>query len=133
MLSYNEDAPRQEEINFRSFPAHSRLPVPAGSRVGACPAAPGTPQQWDCVCKLSQLGALWRGLLFLLNRGAKPAMDTALGALGYSMCWLPTALAPHTHRGQGEFQALLWLCPKQNNSIGQVTGSSENGLGRKGT
>lgn len=94
MLSYNEDAPRQEEINFRSFPAHSRLPVPAGSCVGAHPAAPGTPQQGDCVCKPSQLGALGRGLLFLLNRGAKPAPDTALGALGHSMCCLPT---PHNH------------------------------------
>lgn len=67
----------------------------------------------------------WTGLLFLLYRGAKPALDTALGARGTQ-----PVLAPHTPHsllpllltppwGQGELQALLWLCPKQNNFIGQ--------------
>lgn len=122
MLSYNEDAPRQEEINFRSFPAHSRLPVPAGSHVGACPAAPGAPQQGDCACKPSQLGALDESIVPAVQR-SKASLGHSPGSTGDTACagspypLLPLLLTPPW--GQGELQALLWLCPKQNNFIGQ--------------
>lgn len=102
MLSYNEDAPRQEEINFRSFPAHSRLPVPAGSHVGACPAAPGAPQQGDCACKPSQLGALDESIVPAVQR-SKASLGHSPGSTGDTACAgspHPTPTAPPApHKG----------------------------------
>ena len=96
MLSYNEDALRQEEINFKSCPPHSRLPLPAGSRAAGCPAARDAPLQGDNVCKPLQPGTLRGGLLSLLYRGAKPVLATAGLTLPREQWGTWCALAPHT-------------------------------------